>query len=230
MGSLLYPGELDLNGLHVLLHHVHQHLRIQRFQRLLNLPIRRRTQTPSLITIHINPLLGEHGRRKPRHRPLLPHALLRHVLAPAQHLPVAPRDAQQALAAPVPAARVGLGVDAVDRLAVRVLGGLVLDQVVEARAQVGLGGQELVGDADVARGAPHGQRRVRDGPRRRQEVERGRGDGETGPGLLGRVLGREVDGDVGRHGCGRAPLPGGGTTSCSVGSGRWSCDGKKLIA
>ncbi|KND94014.1 hypothetical protein TOPH_01242 [Tolypocladium ophioglossoides CBS 100239] len=116
------------------------------------------------VAVHIHALLGKHRRRKPRHGPALPPAVRPRLLAPAKHLPVAADEEEPAFAAPVPAARAvggGLRVDARDRLAhARLARGLVLDEVVDAQAAVGLGRQQLVGDADVAHGAPHGEGRV----------------------------------------------------------------------
>lgn len=74
-------------------------------------------------------------------------------------------EEEPALAAPVEPSASGFRVHAVDGLErVRLLAGLVLNQVVDARAAVRLGREALIGDADVAGGAPHGQGRVRYGP------------------------------------------------------------------
>lgn len=72
---------------------------------------------------------------------------------------MAAHEEEPALAAPVPAAVAGaLGVDAGDGLErAGLVAGLILDEIVDAQAAVGLGRERLVGDADVTRRAPHGE-------------------------------------------------------------------------
>ncbi|KAI9158606.1 hypothetical protein HJFPF1_06604 [Paramyrothecium foliicola] len=132
----LHRRQLDLHRQHILLGHVDHGLSIQLLQGLHDAAVRPLAQALLAVGVDVQAFLGEDGRREPRQGPPLLDPVLGLGLTPAQDLPVAADEEEQALALPIPA-NVGLRVDALYALEGRaggLVGGLVLDEVVQARA------------------------------------------------------------------------------------------------